>query len=226
VSATRALLFDVGGTLLHVDGARVCGAAGVSYDPEVFRAAEEAAVAQVRARIVAHPASTDRERLSDFLTTILAGLGLSGDAAAQPASRVAAEHTRANLWSRAGEGAAQTLDALRARGYRLAAVSNADGRVRGLLAQARLLSRLEVVVDSAELGIEKPDPRIFHAATSALGLSPAEAVYVGDIYEIDVVGARRAGMEAILIGSCPAPEPVRRIEKLPELLEIFGRPAP
>jgi putative hydrolase of the HAD superfamily len=222
VTGIKAVLFDVGGTLLHVDGRRLCAAAGIAHRPEVFQTAEQEAVARVRARVLAQPASTDRERLSEFLTTILRGLGIGdGPEMAAAASRVAAEHARANLWSHAGDGAQDTLTELRRRGYRLAAVSNADGRVRRLLTEAGLHELLEVVVDSAELGIEKPDPRIFHAATSALSVDPAASAYVGDIYEIDVVGARAAGMDAILIGSCPAPEPVRRIAALPELLAIF-----
>jgi putative hydrolase of the HAD superfamily len=49
------------------------------------------------------------------------------------------------------------------------------------------------------VGVEKPDPRVFGMALSRLGVSPSEALYVGDIYEVDVVGARRAGMDVILL---------------------------
>jgi len=76
-------------------------------------------------------------------------------------------------------------------------------------------------VDSAEVRIEKPDPRIFSVAVEALGLEPAACAYVGDIYDIDVVGARAAGLRPILIGRCPAPEPVERVARLEELLSVF-----
>jgi putative hydrolase of the HAD superfamily len=49
------------------------------------------------------------------------------------------------------------------------------------------------------VGVEKPDPRIFRMALERMGIEPEDAVYVGDVYEIDVVGARAAGMRAYLI---------------------------
>ena len=49
------------------------------------------------------------------------------------------------------------------------------------------------------MGFEKPDPRIFQAALEPLGIAPEGVLYVGDIYEVDVVGARRAGMDVVLL---------------------------
>jgi len=222
VKHIRAILFDAGGTLIHVDAERVCRAAGIAYDPPAFRTAEAAAVAAVRRLVLERPESRDAERLPLYLSEMLSGLGLSDAGARRDAAqRVAGEHRRANLWSRGAENAAGTLEALRGRGYRLACVSNADGRVRALLETAGLSPYLEFVIDSAEAGVEKPDPRIFRVATDRLGLPPSECAYVGDIYEIDVVGAEAAGLTAVLIGDGPAPEPVRRIAELPGLLTLF-----
>lgn len=103
----------------------------------------------------------------------------------------------------------------------MACISNADGRVRGLLETAGLLSHLEFVVDSAEVGMEKPDPRIFRAAAERLALDPSACAYVGDIYEIDVVGAAGVGMWPILIGEGPAAGPVERVPDLWSLLSLF-----
>jgi len=93
--------------------------------------------------------------------------------------------------------------------------------VRALLQGAGLADYFEFVVDSAELGVEKPDPRIFHAATGRLELPPAACAYVGDIYEIDVLGARAAGLTPILISNGEAPDGIARISALSELLGLF-----
>ena len=217
----RAILFDAGGTLIHMDGERASRAAGLPYEADAFRQAHGAALDEVQRWILAHPGSTDIERMPLFLGAILVRLGVPESERRQAAGAIAAEHRRANLWSRGARDAPETLETLKGRGYRLAVVSNADGRVRGLLEAAGLSGHLEFVVDSAEVGVEKPDPRIFHAATDRLGLPPSACAYVGDIYEIDVLGARSAGLTAILIGSGEAPEDVRRVATLTELLGFF-----
>jgi len=218
----HAILFDAGGTLIHVDGERVCRAAGIAYSDESFARAESAAVAEVRSWILEHPESTDQERLPLFLDTILRHLGIRTPVERRSAAeRVAREHRRSNLWSRPATGATETLAELRRRGYRLAVVSNADGRVRALLETARVAPFFEWIIDSTEIGVEKPDPRIFLAAAGRLALKPENCAYVGDIYEIDIIGARLAGLRPILIGTAPASEPVERIARLENLLALF-----
>jgi len=222
VSRVRAILFDAGGTLIHVDGARFCAAAGVAYDERGFEAAENLAVIAVQQWIRANPASTDAERLPLFLETLLAELGVPEERRVDAARAVSVEHRRANLWSKAYADAPGVLAALHARGYRLGVVSNADGRVRALLADVGLARYFDVIVDSAEAGVEKPDPRIFLAATGALGLEPEDCAYVGDIYEIDVLGACAAGLRGILIGPGSAPVAVERVPNLTGLMELFA----
>jgi HAD superfamily hydrolase (TIGR01662 family) len=219
--SVRAILFDAGGTLIHVDSARFCRAAGLSCADATFAAAENAAVAAVARWARSNPSSTDAERLPLFLDTLLAGLGVAAEARQAAARRVVAEHRRSNLWSRAYRDAPSALSSLAARGYRLGVISNADGRVRRLLDRSGLSPFFELILDSAEVGFEKPDPRIFLTATERLRLAPEACAYVGDIYEIDFLGARRAGLEAILIGPGIAPEGVTRVANLTELVELF-----
>ena len=224
-AGTRAILFDAGGTLIHLDGERICAAAGLPFSQAGFDDAELGATAQLRSWILREPSSTDAERVPLLLEAILVRLGLdAADARRDAGRRISREHARSNLWSRASALAPETLAELKRRGYRLGVVSNADGRVRILLEAAGLAPLLDVVVDSAEVGVEKPDPRIFHTATDRMGLDPRDCAYVGDLYEIDVEGARGAGLYPILIGQAPAARPVVRVADLAGLLPLFPRP--
>jgi putative hydrolase of the HAD superfamily len=108
-------------------------------------------------------------------------------------------HRAENLWRFVPEGTHATLDALRDEGFCLGVVSNADGRVASLLTDLDLHHRFDVIVDSFHVGFEKPSPEIFHIALAALEANPEEALYVGDLYSVDVLGARAAGMDAALL---------------------------
>jgi putative hydrolase of the HAD superfamily len=136
-------------------------------------------------------------------------------------------HRENHLWCRLAAGTREALDRLRAGGLRLAVVSNSDGRVEEALVAAGLRDCFDVVLDSALVGVEKPDPAIFRAALAALGVAPAEALYIGDLYDVDVVGARAAGMEAVLLVPDAAPGPdCRRFASLAALADdllIGGR---
>jgi putative hydrolase of the HAD superfamily len=87
------------------------------------------------------------------------------------------------------EGVAETVDRMRAD-YTLAVITNGDRRVKWL----RLNLGIELVVISAECGFEKPDPRIFAHACSLAGVAACEAAFVGDRLDIDIAGAKGAGL--------------------------------
>ena len=106
----------------------------------------------------------------------------------------------APAWSLA-EGALGVLDALRARGIVVGVVSNWDTRLRPILSALGVLERVDVAIISGELGIEKPDPRIFHAACQALSVTPSQAIHLGDSRRADVEGARAAGLSAWHFGT-------------------------
>jgi putative hydrolase of the HAD superfamily len=74
-------------------------------------------------------------------------------------------------------------------------ISNGWGRQqREKLELEGLGKKIEIVVISSEVGMAKPEPRIFQMACAALGVSPSETIYVGDLYELDVQGPQQAGL--------------------------------
>jgi putative hydrolase of the HAD superfamily len=102
------------------------------------------------------------------------------------------------------EGARPALDWVCARGLRTAVVSNSDGRAAHHLYNADMLRGIEFVIDSHEVGIEKPDPAIFVLALARLGTAPGRTLFVGDIRSVDEVGARAAGMLFVLLDATGA----------------------
>jgi HAD superfamily hydrolase (TIGR01509 family) len=201
--ALRAVLFDAGGTLINPDYRRVAAVLqrvlGRCPEPGAFVAAEYDGRAAIETMMAGPATSADGDRWVVHFAAMFTALGFDADEIRRVAPHVVAEHRLANLWTEPTPGAADGLKALRAAGYEVGCVSNADGTVDRLLAGAGLGQHLSFVVDSGAVGIEKPDPRIFAMALDLAGVAPDEALYVGDLYPVDVVGARRAGLEAVLL---------------------------
>ena len=120
--------------------------------------------------------------------------------------------------------AAYALAALREAGARLGVVSNWDSSLPRVLSNVGLGAVLSTVVTSAEVGVTKPDPRIFEIALERLRCDPEEAVFVGDSLETDVAGARAAGMRAFLLDRSAGGErdgAEERIFSLTDLLSLL-----
>ncbi len=131
--------------------------------------------------------------------------------------------------------AVATLEALRAAGVRVGLCSNAPFRVRSMrdqLAHVGLLSHLDAVTFSAEVGWRKPAPQMFEAAMRAVGSRATETVMVGDSVRDDIAGAHGAGLRAILYSADRAHDPedgagadarLNLLSELPGLLGVAGR---
>jgi putative hydrolase of the HAD superfamily len=104
-----------------------------------------------------------------------------------------------SLWKLVMPRVPDALSRLRAAGLRLVVVSNSDGTVAHSLEAAGLLQFMSVVIDSALVGYEKPDPRIFRAALERTGADANRTLHIGDLYHADVLGARGAGVRALLL---------------------------
>jgi FMN phosphatase YigB (HAD superfamily) len=114
-----------------------------------------------------------------------------------------------------------TRDALLRLGklYRLAVISNADGRIAEILNHCGIAGCFETITDSGIVGKEKPHPLIFERALESLKVAPEESLYTGDVYSVDYVGATQVGMRSILFDVAGAYKDrgVPRVESLEQL---------
>ena len=166
---------------------------------ELASHAAEAAQAMERAE-------TDQERATAYLEALFLLGGIPADRLGEVRTCLARMHGERHLWCSVPESTRTALARLKAAGLLLGVVSNSEGRVEEALKAAGLRDYFDVVVDSGVVGIEKPDPRIFQAALQALHVAPEEALYVGDLYEVDVLGAQSAVIEAVLVSTCSIEE--------------------
>jgi HAD superfamily hydrolase (TIGR01509 family) len=214
------VLFDAGNTLLFLDydriAAAVSAALGLPLEPARLAAASEAAT-----RAAEGERGPDRSRAQVYLEALFTAAGVPAARMDEVSVCLQRLHREFHLWARLASGTRHALDRLRAAGLRLGVISNADGRVEEALVAAGLRDCFDVVLDSALVGVEKPDPAIFRAALDALDVSPDQALYVGDLYEVDVVGAQAAGMAAVLLvpdAAAPGPD-CRRYDSLAVLAD-------
>jgi HAD superfamily hydrolase (TIGR01662 family) len=220
----RAVFFDAGGTLIYLDRRflieRLAGH-GLDVDDATFIAADRDATRHAVELMRTGQAVDDTSRWRAYGRRLLRTLGCGPITTMRVGRAIRARHAEGLLWSHIEPGTPETLRTLRARGYRLAVVSNADGRVASFLEHAGLDACFDEIIDSSEVGVEKPDPGIFRIACERVGVEPAHAVHIGDILEIDVVGARAAGVHPILFDPHDAfPDPdCDRIRAIPDLLE-------
>lgn len=219
------ILFDFGGTL---------DAQGIAWKARFLRLWREE-VGQIEPdrfdpafygaddALLGAGALSARATLAETVARLAAGIveRLSADdrAAERIRSRFCAdacEHLRASV---------ELFERLSPR-YRLGIVSNFYGNLDAVCEETGLAPHLSASIDSARLGIKKPDRRIFEAALAAIGARASEAVFVGDSPERDMAGARGVGLDHVLLAApaasapvcCPGDRVIRRLADLEEIL--------
>ena len=200
--ALEAIFLDAGGVLVNPNWARVSEALarrGVVVEPDRLAAAEPHAKRDLdtaeRIR-----ATTDQSRGWDYFNLVLGHAGIALSEATDAALvELHDYHRRHNLWEDVPAEVPPALTELRRLGLRLVVVSNSNGTLRAKLERLGLLPAFDLVMDSFELGVEKPDPAIFALALERSGARAGSTLYVGDFFHIDVMGARAAGLHAWLI---------------------------
>lgn len=199
----RAAFFDAGNTLVHLRLDRMAeafAAEGLERQVEAIRAAERRARVRLDPVVAGEGTTEGLDIMQAYLRLILEELGVLWDGRGpRLLTRLRALGRVEPLWGEPDPDARAVLGELRRRGLSVGVISNSDGTAEQSLRDAGLLDAVDFVLDSHLVGVEKPDPRIFRLALTRAAVAPAEAAFVGDLYSIDVLGARRAGMIGILM---------------------------
>jgi len=202
VGMIRGVFFDAGNTILFPDYyiyRDICEALGVEVAIDDIVRAEAAARGAFDRSVAESPGAEVHGFWPIYYTPFYEILGVLDEAIpdAIEMTRVAND-TGLGIWRQPVDGLDDTLDDLAALDMSVGVISNSDGRLEWRLDEIGILDKFDFVIDSAIVGISKPDRRIFQDALKRSSLEPEEAVYVGDYYEVDVRGARVAGMLPVL----------------------------
>jgi phosphoglycolate phosphatase-like HAD superfamily hydrolase len=198
----ETLFLDAGGVLVFPNWFRISEALarqGLTAAPDALRRADGRAKLVIdRAEMAA---ATDAERGGAYVHELLDLTGVPrGDARERALDELYAYHAAHNLWD------------------------HANGVLLRMFARVGLTPFFHTICDSGVEGVEKPDPRFFARVLERSGGHPATTLHVGDLYHVDVVGARRSGLRALLLDPWNLYEgyDVERIPSLGALADWLG----
>jgi putative hydrolase of the HAD superfamily len=231
------VFLDVGNTLISIDFdwiAAELSTRGLACEGAAVRRAEAASRPGYSRLLFVDGVEPGTDLFRTYLTTIFEQLEVTARLPSPALRDLVAElrpvfrpDGRASvLWRSVMPQVPEALARMRDRGLTLVVVSNSDGTAERSLETAGLRPCLDLVIDSAIVGYEKPDARIFEHALRASGSQPERTLHVGDLYHADVTGARAAGIHALLLdpyGDWPEVD----CEREPDLWAVaqkFGNP--
>jgi putative hydrolase of the HAD superfamily len=247
-SGISAILLDAGGVLVFPEPANVLPplrAVGVDPDLAALERAHYQAMATQDTDVLPPVQAT---WWRNYLLSYIAACGVPPDRAELLATEMA-QGIRGHSWAHVGLGVMDGLRAVAALGLPMGVVSNSDGSVEGDLRRLGVCYvpdladgdladgdqadgpgpegvAMGVILDSAVVGVAKPDPEIFRLALDALGVPAGGAVlHVGDSLRYDVAGALAAGLQPVHMdpyGFCPAPDGHPHVRRLADLAELAG----
>lgn len=203
----RAVLLDAGGTLFREAPTRyevyaaAANARGLGVTPDRMKRGMAAAHDELPKEIEGHYRYTE-PWFRTFIEVVFGGFGFRGDW--NDLFRELFGTFRDGAIFHAHDDARPLLSRLKGHGIPLAVVSNWSPPLPAILARLGLARYFEVIVTSAVVRLEKPEPAIFLRAARALGVPIESCLHVGDRVDNDLDGARAAGADARLIDRCGA----------------------
>jgi len=211
----RFIFFDVGNTLLFPNRARMLAPVAAEKHPslEAWQALERHTKQEFDQGLIS--GNIDHGFWWTFHTHLLNQL----NAFDESVRNTLVENTQNSAnWDQILPGTREALERIRER-YAIAVISNADGHIDAVLDRCGICDCFASITDSGNVGHEKPHPEIFAAALREMQADPAESLYVGDVYSVDYIGARNAGMDAVLfdVSGAYRGRALPRVESLAEL---------
>ena len=198
----ETLFLDAGGVLVFPNWTRVSDTLG-RYGVAVTATALEAAEPRAKFDIdqgIRHGNTSDSQRMWLYMELVLENAGVTLDDRTSAAlGELRAYHAEHNLWEFVPADVVPALKRLSALGLKLVVVSNANGVLHRAFDRVGLTQHFDCICDSYIEGVEKPDPRFFQIALERSGSAAGSTMHVGDLYYVDVVGARSSGLRAMLI---------------------------
>jgi putative hydrolase of the HAD superfamily len=219
-----AVLFDAGGVLVDLDYSylrRLIGPVVGEVEESALSHAEAHARREINNTVRGGGRTSDAWR--EYFHIILGRVGVREERHGALIDTLQEAHERFGLWSVACHGAVEAVRAIKAQGFRVGVVSNAEGQIEGSLGHAGFGGLFETVVDSHLVGVEKPNPEIFRVALKRMSLRAESTLYIGDLPEVDVKGARSAGLSAVLLDrhDLYLDEAMPRVRHLQDLLALL-----
>ncbi|GAA3409213.1 HAD-IA family hydrolase [Paenibacillus hodogayensis] len=212
----KAVLFDVGDTLLTIPGSRTILQRYLA-ERELHREQEHIGHHfddAFRKLYYEKPADgtelcspeSDRSFWASLYVHVLYGLGIHEDREEEVIHRWS--HELYDLFTAPEQyelfdDVKESLERLKLAGYRLGVVSNFAPTLKSILRHKGILDYFDPVIVSTEVGLEKPNPAIFRLALEQAGLSPEETLYVGDHDKNDIWAPNQAGIRAVKIKRYP-----------------------
>jgi len=217
----RFIFFDVGNTLLFPNRAKMLEPIPREKHPtlENWQALERRTKREFDQGLLG--GKVDHGFWWTFHTHLLEELKAEDD---QVRDALVANTQKSANWDKLLPGTREVLDRLKGQ-YPMAVISNADGKIDEVLTRCGISDCFASITDSGNVGHEKPHRAIFDAALGEMKADPSESLYVGDVYSVDYVGARNAGMQAMLFDVAGAyrQREFPRVESLTELENLLSK---
>lgn len=187
VARATTLILDLDGVIRHWDGEGM----------------EAASMTIGMARGVLFEVAFDEELMRQSMTGVMSAEEWEAEICRRAARRSGLDPAAIaalwndSRWARVDDEVLDLVQEVRARGHAVVVFSNASTRLERDMDALGVTTRVDAIVNSARLGVAKPDPEAFRAAAELLGLRPAMCIFVDDRV-VNVEGARTAGMRAEL----------------------------